>query len=168
MCGITRSPSRQARPRWAWFALPILAVCAVAFAAGDTNTAFAQARTRADQTLIPSGRVRTPAATPLSVTRPPTATLARDTKQVSAWWTQIGSLKDVKPVLPDTSAFIADEFAARQLGKALVWDTQAGQDGDVNVAFFNNEWTLEISLAQADLFLAHEIRDRSGNLQTSR
>ena len=32
-------------------------------------------------------------------------------------------------MLPVTSAYINDPLAARQLGKALFWDTQAGQDG---------------------------------------
>jgi cytochrome c peroxidase len=46
----------------------------------------------------------------------------------------IKSLKGLKPLLPDVSDFIdptdpAAVLAARQLGKALFWDTQVGSDG---------------------------------------
>ncbi len=37
--------------------------------------------------------------------------------------------RGVKPLLGDTSAFIADLTAAQQLGKALFWDIQVGSDG---------------------------------------
>lgn len=40
------------------------------------------------------------------------------------------SLKGVRAVAPDLSEFIADLDAARQLGKALFWDTQVGSDGN--------------------------------------
>ncbi|MFA5949766.1 MAG: cytochrome c peroxidase [Hyphomicrobium sp.] len=39
------------------------------------------------------------------------------------------SLKGILPLLADTSDYIADMDAARQLGKALFWDTQVGSDG---------------------------------------
>src|SRR5258705_2014406 len=42
----------------------------------------------------------------------------------------ISSLKGIKPLLPDVSDYIVDKVAARQLGKALFWDTQAGSDGN--------------------------------------
>jgi len=42
---------------------------------------------------------------------------------------EVSSLLGVKPLLPDTSDYIRDADAARQLGKALFWDTQAGSDG---------------------------------------
>src|SRR5262249_40075361 len=41
----------------------------------------------------------------------------------------VSSLIGVKPILPDASEYIQDIEAARQLGKALFWDTQAGSDG---------------------------------------
>lgn len=41
----------------------------------------------------------------------------------------ISSLAGIKPLLPNTSDYIRDIDAARQLGKALFWDTQAGSDG---------------------------------------
>ena len=34
-----------------------------------------------------------------------------------------------RPVVGDTSAYIVDELAAQQLGKAFFWDSQAGSDG---------------------------------------
>jgi cytochrome c peroxidase len=34
-----------------------------------------------------------------------------------------------RPILADTSAYIVDELAAQQLGKAFFWDSQAGSDG---------------------------------------
>jgi cytochrome c peroxidase len=42
----------------------------------------------------------------------------------------IGSLKGIKPLLPDVSEYIVDKVAAQQLGKALFWDTQVGSDGN--------------------------------------
>jgi cytochrome c peroxidase len=124
MLGTTRAAGRLACPRWARFALSTFAICALGFDVGGTNPACAQGRVKPDQTPSVSGRIRPPSATPLGATP-----LIIEVQQADAWWNRIGSLKDVKPVLPDTSEFIADELAARQLGKALFWDTQVGQDG---------------------------------------
>ena len=41
----------------------------------------------------------------------------------------VGSLKGISPLPRDVSEFIVDKVAAKQLGKALFWDIQAGSDG---------------------------------------
>jgi Di-haem cytochrome c peroxidase len=64
-----------------------------------------------------------------AVNRPALARTIPPPPATDAWWLQIGSLKGVSPLLPDTSPYIRDRLAAQQLGKALFWDTQAGRDG---------------------------------------
>jgi cytochrome c peroxidase len=98
----------------------------------DTTSSAAQGRAQPTQIIAPQTAVpgiRGVRAQRPSTLPPPLPLAASDSRQVDAWWAQFGSLKDVTPVLPITSDYIVDPLAAQQLGKALFWDTQAGQDG---------------------------------------
>jgi cytochrome c peroxidase len=134
MLSMMRSARRIEVQRRLELALSILTVCALSatFVTHDIASATAQVRARDVPPSVPSNRsipetsssLRSPARITPQLPSP-----TSENRQVDAWWAQFGSLKGMMPILPDTSIYIADPLAAQQLGKALFWDTQAGQDG---------------------------------------